>query len=64
MLNVSLPGDNRLTTRAMVQLVGTGSGWDQMYYPDAVTRHVSFEEGYRMDLRAKNHSPQSTVVLG
>lgn len=63
-LTASLPGDSRLTTRAMVHLFGTGSGWDQLYYPDSVTRRISFEEGYRMELRAKNHSPQSTVVLG
>lgn len=63
-LTASLPGDGRLTTRAMIRLTGTGSGWDQLYYPDSVTRRISFEEGYRMDLRAKNHGVQSTVVLG
>ena len=59
-----LPGDNLLTTRAQVQLIGTGTAWDQNYFPDTVTRHISFEEGYTMELRAKNHSTQSTVVLG
>lgn len=63
-LTASLPGDNKLTTRAMVQLVGTNTAWDQSYYPDTITRRISFEEGYRMELRAKNHSTQSTVVLG
>ncbi|WP_149113181.1 phage late control D family protein [Limnoglobus roseus] len=63
-LTASLPGDNLLTTRAMVQLVGTNTAWDQNYYPDTITRRISFEEGYRMELRAKNHSTQSTVVLG
>jgi phage protein D len=63
-LTASLPGDALLTTRAMVQLVGTNTAWDQNYYPDTVTRTLSFEGGYRMELRAKNHSTQSTVVLG
>ena len=63
-LTASLPGDNLLTTRAMVQLVGTNTAWDQTYYPDTVTRRISAEEGYRMELRAKNHSTQSTVVIG
>ena len=63
-LTASLPGDAQLTTRAMVQLVGTNTAWDQNYYPDTVTRTLSFEGGYRMELRAKNHSTQSTVVLG
>jgi phage protein D len=63
-LTARLPGDNVLTTRTQVQLIGTGTAWDQNYYPDTVRRHISFESGYTMDLRAKNHSTQSTVVLG
>jgi phage protein D len=63
-LTASLPGDNLLTTRCMVQLSGSGTAWDQKYYPDTVTRHISFDGGYKMDLRAKNHSTQSTVVIG
>jgi phage protein D len=63
-LTATLPGDGMLTTRAMVQLVGTNTAWDQSYYPDTITRHISFDGGYRMELRAKNHSTQSTVVLG
>ncbi|MDY3551398.1 hypothetical protein R5W24_000474 [Gemmata sp. JC717] len=63
-LTASLPGDSVLTTRAMVHLIGLGAGWDMMYYPDSVTRRISFEEGYRMELRAKNHATQSTVVIG
>ncbi|WP_020472358.1 phage late control D family protein [Zavarzinella formosa] len=63
-LTASLPGDNLLTTRSMVQLVGTNTAWDQNYYPDTVTRTLSVGGGYRMELRAKNHSTQSTVTLG
>ena|SRR5579884_1696271 len=63
-LTAKLPGDNLLTTRAQVQLIGTGTAWDQNYFPDTVTRRISIAEGYTMELRAKNHSTQSTVVLG
>ncbi len=63
-LTAHLPGDNLLTTRSQVQLIGTLTGWDQNYYPDTVTRHISFEGGYTMELRAKNHSAQTTVVTG
>jgi phage protein D len=62
-ITASLPADNLLTTLAMVQLVGTGTQWDQLYYPDTVTRRLSFTDGYRMDLRAKNHSTESTVTV-
>jgi phage protein D len=61
-LTARLPGDNTLTTRCMIQLTGTGTAWDQQYYPDTVTRTLSFEGGYHMEVRAKNHSPQSTTL--
>ncbi len=62
-LTASMPGDNALITRAMVQLVGTGTSWDQNYYPDTVVRRLSMSEGYRMELRAKNHATESTVAV-
>lgn len=61
-ITVDLPGDNLLTTRTMVKLTGTRTAWDQSYYPDTIERHLSADGGYRMTLRAKNHSPQSTLV--
>lgn len=62
-ITAELPGDNVLNTRTMVKLIGTGTKWDQLYYPDTIKRRISFDEGYRMELRAKNHSPQSTVIV-
>ena len=62
-LTASMPGDASLSTRTMVRLVGTNTAYDQMYYPDTVTRRLSFQDGYRMDLRAKNHSTLSEAVL-
>ena len=62
-LSASLPGDSLLSTRTQVQLVGTATDWDQLYFPETVTRRLSFNEGYVMDLRAKNHSPQDTISL-
>lgn len=59
-IDVSLPGDSLLVTRGLVRLVGTGSAWDQVYYPDTVRRMISVERGYTMELAAKNHSPLLT----
>ena len=56
-----LPGDNLLTNRSLIKLVGTGTDWDQVYFVDSVTRRMNFKDGYSMEFRAKNHSPQSTV---
>jgi phage protein D len=62
-ITASLPADSLLTTRAMIRLAGTGTAWDQLYYPDTIHRRLSREDGYRMDVRAKNHSTESTVAL-
>lgn len=62
-ITARMPGDNALTTRTLVNLAGTGTAFDQVYYPDTVTRSVSTDGGYRMELRAKNHSTLSEVAL-
>jgi phage protein D len=60
-IHATLPGDGLLKTRGMVKLVGTGSAWDQAYYPDIVHRTISVEQGYIMELAAKNHSALVTA---
>ena len=60
-MTASLPGDNILSTRTLIRIVGTNTTWDQLYYPESVTRRLSFTEGYRMEVQAKNHSTQSTI---
>lgn len=60
-IRAELAGDDTLTIRTPIQLVGTGTSFDQMYYPDTITRSISFEN-YRMKVRAKNHSTESMVV--
>ena len=54
-ITVTLPGDNLLTARTPLRLNGTGTSWDQIYYPDTVTRRLSFHNGYTMEVKAKNH---------
>jgi hypothetical protein len=60
-INVTLPGDTILTPRMLIQVTGTGTGYDQTYYPDTITRTVDWG-GYLMRLCAKNHSPQAEAV--
>jgi phage protein D len=62
-MDASLPGDNILTAQTLVSVQGTGTAFDQVYYPDSVIRSMSIRDGYRMQLSAKNHSPESTVNL-
>ena len=56
-LDATLPGDNILNNRVIVKLVGTGTAFDQVYYPSSVHRSMSMDEGYRMTVRARNLSP-------
>jgi hypothetical protein len=60
-IQATLPGDALLVTRGLLKLVGTGTSWDQVYYPDTVHREISFERGYCMEVTAKNHSPLLTA---
>jgi hypothetical protein len=61
-LTFTAPGDQTLNPRNMVRLQGTGSSWDQAYFVDWVRRKMALDEGFSMEVRCKNHSPQSTVL--
>lgn len=61
-LDVTLPADNILNPRLLMQVAGTGTNFDQTYYPDTITRDFSMDEGYKMRVHAKNHSPQSVII--
>lgn len=60
-LSADVPGDNLLTVTTPIQVTGTGTDFDQTYYMDNVIRRISVQEGYRMDIRAKNHATDSQV---
>ncbi len=53
------PADNLLTKTDVIQLQGTGTGADQIYYPDVISRTLTKDGGYTMRAQAKNQSPQS-----
>lgn len=57
--NMAMPGDNGLDTTSIIKLSGTGTAFDQTYYPDTINRAISFDGGYEMTIAAKNHSPDS-----
>lgn len=60
-LSCSLPGDNKLKKDSLIQLTGTGTALDQYYYSDSIIRTLSTEQGYMMEVSAKNHSVDSQV---
>lgn len=66
-IQASLPGDNLLLKESIVQLKGTNSEFDQIYYPDEITRRISMDEdemgGYYMSVSAKSRTQQTVVVI-
>ena len=62
-LTWTAPADAALTMASLIQLQGTGTAFDQTYYPDTITRSMSVSAGFVMTVAAKNHSPQSEPSL-
>jgi phage protein D len=60
-LHATLPADNILNKTQIIKLAGTGTAWDQIYYPDSIVRDFSMS-GYTMTVSAKNHSPITQTI--
>ncbi|MBU9163578.1 hypothetical protein [Burkholderia multivorans] len=56
---VPAAGNDDLNTTSIIEISGTGTAYDQLYYPESITRELSFQGGYRMTVHAKNHAPDS-----
>jgi hypothetical protein len=57
--NLRMPGDNDVDTTSIIAVSGTGTAFDQSYFPDSIHRSLSFENGYEMTIAAKNHTTES-----
>lgn len=62
-IEIDLPGDNLLKKVGVVQLMGTQTDFDQIYYTFEVERRFNLRDGYLMTVKAKNHSPNSQVTI-
>jgi phage protein D len=62
-LNFEGPADNTLGKASVIKLSGTGTAFDQVYYPDTIARSFSVEEGYRWVVSAKNHGVEGEPNL-
>jgi hypothetical protein len=60
-LNADLPGDDLLMPQTPVQVIGTNTSFDQIYWPASIQRRYSISDGYRMTLRARNFSPETQL---
>lgn len=62
-LVATMPADNKLHVTDVIQVTGTGTAYDQQYFPDSIVRSMSMSEGYAMTVRAKNHAADSVPQL-
>jgi phage protein D len=60
-LSADVPGDTELNQGTVLKVEGTGTAFDQLYFPASVVHSFDFNAGYRTLFRAKNSSPESTV---
>jgi phage protein D len=58
-LHVDMPGDTLLTPRNIIKVVGTGTAFDQTYFPTSITRSYGLSEGFAMSVQAKNQTPNN-----
>lgn len=57
-------GNDALDVTSLASLTGTGTAWDQVYYPESLKRSMSFDSGFKLEVSAKNHSPDSQETTG
>lgn len=62
-VQVHLPGHPDVTPRSRLALKGTGTSFDQEYRIDEVTRRMTQEGGFEMDITAKNMDPESSASI-
>lgn len=62
-LIAELPGDVILDTTSVIQVTGTGTAYDQIFYPDSITRRFGWDGGFSMSVSAKNMAPESQANL-
>lgn len=62
-ISCEMPADLLLTTRSLISLYGTGTAFDQTYYPQSITRTISVGAGFEMRLDAKNENPTSQAQV-
>lgn len=61
-VRAELPADDLLRSTSIVSVTGTGTAFDQFYYPESIVREMEFNTGYTMSFSGKNHSPETVVA--
>lgn len=61
-METSCAPDNVLKKDSIIKVTGTGTVYDNLYYADEVVRNFSYDEGYIMNITAKNHAVDSEII--
>lgn len=61
-MNATLPGDTVLSKTSTIKVSGTGTAFDQTYYPESIERRLGIDAGFTMDVSAKNHSNDTAPI--
>lgn len=59
-LELDGPADLELAIDVPISLQGTGTAFDQTYWPESINRTLSTTGGFEWRVSAKNHNPEST----
>jgi phage protein D len=61
-LTMEGPADSGLQRTDIIQVQGTGSALDQVFFPDTITRSMDAND-YTQTVTAKNHNPESQASI-
>lgn len=61
-VSIEGPADVVLKISDRIEIRGTGTGWDQAYHLDTITRRMSTDDGFEWSLTAKNHPTDSEAI--
>lgn len=62
-IHAELPGDVLLSRTTSISVSGTSTAFDQVYYPRSITRRMSMDEGFAMEIDAQNLTPALEAAL-
>jgi len=55
-MSAVMPGDSTLSIDHVIQVTGTGTVFDQNYFPESIVRRMGIDEGFVLSVSARNHS--------
>lgn len=62
-VTITMPGETTITPRSRIAIAGSGTGFDQLYYPDKILRTIDARRGFLQTVTAKNRSTGSQVTV-